>query len=83
MLKLSGNPTRKAIVPYSLINPKTRLAPILNLVERRELTSRLPTDMLAALNEALVEPLVLCPEPMTIDAPVRVDEQPLTLAINC
>lgn len=72
----------RVVVPYSPVDPKTRLEPLLTPAERRDLAACLLDDVLSVLAEAAVDPLVLSPESVPVEVPVRVDERPLSAAVN-
>ncbi len=70
------------VVPYAPDAPKTRLEPVLSPAERSTLARVMLEDVLEAVRAAGHEPTVLSTEPLEIDAPVIVDERPLTEAVN-
>lgn len=70
------------VVPYSPIDPKTRLAPVLDPVERQTFAELLLDDVLSVLETALVDPVVLSPEPVSVGVPVCVDKRSLSVAVN-
>lgn len=70
------------LVPYDAHEPKTRLGPFLTATERRSVARSMLADVLAALASAGAEPTVLATDEIDADAPVRVDERPLTPAVN-
>ena len=72
----------QVFVPYDARDPKTRLASLLDADERRRLARAMLADVLDALQEAGREPTVLATEPIDCDAPVTVDDRPLTPAVN-
>lgn len=72
----------RVVVPYSPVDPKTRLGSLLTPAERRALAACLLDDVLSVLPTAAGDPLVLSPRPVPVDAPVRVDERPLSAAVN-
>jgi 2-phospho-L-lactate guanylyltransferase len=72
----------RVLVPYRVEEPKTRLAPMLNLQERCELSRLMLTDVLTAIQAAGYEPTVLSTAPLSIQDEVIVDERPLTVAVN-
>lgn len=71
----------RAIVPFAAARPKTRLADVLDVEERRAFARVMLDDVLAGLPDR-AEPLVVATEPVNIDAPVEVDDRPLTEAVN-
>lgn len=72
----------RVLVPYRVSEPKTRLAPMLDTQERRELSRLMLTDVLTVVREAGYEPTVLSTAPLSIQAEVSIDERPLTVAVN-
>lgn len=72
----------RVLVPYRVEEPKTRLAPMLETRERRELSRLMLTDVLTAIREAGYEPSVLSTAPLPIQDEVTIDERPLTVAVN-
>jgi len=69
------------VVPFGAARPKTRLSPALDADERREFAHAMLRDVLAALPDRH-DPTVLATAPVECDAPVVVDERPLTEAVN-
>ena len=70
-------------VPFAVERPKTRLSSVLSADERRALARAMLTDVLATLETAApVTPTVLATAPVEADAPVTVDDRPLTEAVN-
>jgi 2-phospho-L-lactate guanylyltransferase len=72
----------RVVVPYAASDPKTRLADALSPEERRAFADAMLTDVLAAVRATGREPEVLATAPVEADAPVVVDERPLTEAVN-
>lgn len=72
------------VVPFGVQSPKTRLAPLLVDDERRDFAVAMLRDVLDAVRDAGGTPLVLADAPLgePIDAPVAVDDRPLTDAVN-
>lgn len=70
------------LVPYDAREPKTRLGPFLTGAERRSVARAMLADVLAALSGVGVEPTVLATDDVEVDVPVRVDDRPLTPAVN-
>jgi len=70
------------VVPFAVERPKTRLADLLPVEERREFAHAMLTDVLSAVRGAGREPTVLATGQADVDAPVAVDDQPLTEAVN-
>ena len=73
----------KAIVPFKLKDPKTRLSNVLSLEERAELARRMLLDVLDVLAE-FAEVVVLVPPKTELDLDVKVeeDDRDLNSAIN-
>jgi 2-phospho-L-lactate guanylyltransferase len=71
----------RVLVPYRVDEPKTRLAPMLDTQERRELSRLMLIDVLTAVHEAGYEPTVLSTASLA-DREVIIDERPLTAAVN-
>ncbi len=72
----------RVFVPFDARDPKTRLAPLLDEGERRTVARAMLRDVLAALREMSHDRCVLATEPIDCDCAVRVDERPLTPAVN-
>ncbi len=69
------------LVPYDARDPKTRLGPFLSADERRAVARAMLGDVLGAL-PAETDPTVLATDDVDVDAPVTVDDRPLTPAVN-
>ncbi|WP_276298968.1 2-phospho-L-lactate guanylyltransferase [Halorussus lipolyticus] len=72
----------RVVVPFAASDPKTRLADALSAEERRAFADAMLEDVLAAVRATGREPEVLATAPVDVDAPVTVDERPLTEAVN-
>ena len=72
----------RLVVPFDADAPKTRLAPLFDAAERAAFARVMLEDVLGALREAGREPTVLATADVDCDAPVEVDERPLTEAVN-
>jgi len=72
----------RVVVPYAAREPKTRLADVLSPDERSAFAAAMLTDVLAAVRETGQTPEVLATAPVDVDAPVTVDDRPLTEAVN-
>ncbi|WP_135537040.1 2-phospho-L-lactate guanylyltransferase [Halostella pelagica] len=73
----------RVIIPYDGKNPKTRLSEVLDHSERVAFGRAMLRDVLAVVRGVGGDPLVLSPTPVDIeDCPVRVDERPLSRAVN-
>ncbi len=69
-------------VPFDADEPKTRLSSLFDADERRNLSRAMLADVLDAVREAGWEPTVLATAHVDCDAPVVVDERPLTPAVD-
>lgn len=72
----------RVLVPYDAERPKTRLDGVLDADERAAFAAAMLADVLAAVRDAGHDPTVLATARVDADAPVRVDERPLTPAVN-
>jgi 2-phospho-L-lactate guanylyltransferase len=74
----------RVVVPIDVDRPKTRLAPVLDAEERRTFALAMTEDVLGAVRDAGLDPLLLAtgPVPASIDAPAVVDDRSLTAAVN-
>src|SRR6056297_3165111 len=72
----------RVVVPYAAAEPKTRLADALSPAERSAFADEMLADVLAAIRATGREPELLATEPVETDAPVTVDDRPLTDAVN-
>ena len=72
----------RVVVPFAADTPKTRLGDVLTAAERTAFARAMLRDVLAAVREAGHQPEVLATAPIDVDAPVTVDEHPLTAAVN-
>lgn len=70
----------RVIVPFGTSDPKSRLSPLLDTDERREFAEAMLGDVLDALNGH--GPEVLADASVDCDAPVTVDDRPLTDAVD-
>lgn len=78
------------VVPFDAREPKTRLAPVLDADERAAFARAMLGDVLDALDALDADapgatdrqPTVLANAPVDVDAPVTLDERPLTEAVN-
>lgn len=75
-------PDMRVVVPYAGSEPKTRLADALDADERAGFARAMLDDVLGAVRATDREPEVLSTRPLDLDAPVLVDERPLTPAVN-
>jgi len=78
----------RVVVPFAPERPKTRLAPVLDEAGRAAFARVMLDDTLSVLSTlddergVSVDPLVLSTAPVDCDAPVVVDDRPLTDAVN-
>lgn len=72
----------RVVVPFDADDPKTRLAPVLGAGERAAFATAMLRDVLETVRAAGHEPEVLSTASAGVDAPVTVDEQPLSPAVN-
>ncbi|WP_049979610.1 2-phospho-L-lactate guanylyltransferase [Halolamina rubra] len=74
----------RTVVPFSTDRPKSRLADVLTPDERREFAAAMLADVLAALDgvDRDLDVTVLATDSVDVDAPVVVDDRPLTAAVN-
>ncbi len=72
----------RLVVPLDADAPKTRLETLFDAEERAAFARVMLEDVLAALDAAGREPTVLATAPVDCQAPVEVDERPLTDAVN-
>jgi 2-phospho-L-lactate guanylyltransferase len=72
----------RVVVPFAASDPKTRLADVLSADERAAFAAAMLDDVLAAVRATGREPEVLATAPVEADAPVTVDQRPLTEAVN-
>ena len=72
----------RVVVPFDARRPKTRLSDVLDANERRAFADAMLTDVLETVRRAGHDPTVLTNDHVESDAPVTVDERPLTPAVN-
>lgn len=72
----------RVLVPYRAEEPKTRLAPVLDIEERRELSRLMLADVLTVIGTVGYEPIVLSTASLPIEHEIVIDERPLTAAVN-
>ena len=72
----------EVIVPFSTDRPKSRLSDALTPDERSAFARAMLDDVLDAVATAGGEPRVLATDAVDVDAPVTVDDRPLTEAVN-
>jgi 2-phospho-L-lactate guanylyltransferase len=72
----------RVVVPFDATDPKSRLSGVLDADERRDFAAAMRADVLAAVSEAGRTPELLATAPVAADAPVTVDDRPLTDAVD-
>jgi len=72
----------RVVVPFAAETPKTRLDDVLDADERDGFALAMLRDVLDAVRDAGEEPEVLATAPVSVDAPVTVDDRALTPAVN-
>ena len=72
----------RIVVPFEGENPKTRLSDVLAPDERTAFARVMLQDVLDVVRAVGATPTVLATTPIDVDAAVRVDERPLTPAVN-
>jgi 2-phospho-L-lactate guanylyltransferase len=72
----------RVFVPFDASDPQTRLSPVLDRDEREAFAAAMLADVLGAIRAAGHEPTVLATDPVERSCAVRVDERPLTTAVN-
>jgi 2-phospho-L-lactate guanylyltransferase len=72
----------RVVVPYRVEDPKTRLSELLDGEERTAFARAMLDDVLAAIDRAGHRPEVLATGPIETAYPVRVDDRPLSEAVN-
>ncbi|MFC3477400.1 2-phospho-L-lactate guanylyltransferase [Halobacterium litoreum] len=73
----------RVVVPFDAANPNSRLSSVLSADQRRGFAAAMLADVLSAVRDAGGEPTVLAAAPVDgVDAPVAVDDRPLSVAVN-
>lgn len=72
----------RTLVPFDATSPKTRLDPLLDAAERRDFARAMLADVLSTLAATSADPVVVATAAVDCDAPVEVDDRPLTAAVN-
>ncbi|EMA43216.1 2-phospho-L-lactate guanylyltransferase [Halococcus saccharolyticus] len=72
----------QVVVPFDPQSPKTRLAGVLDPTERKRFARAMLRDVLDAITATGMAPTVLSTATLDIDAETRLDERPLTSAVN-
>jgi 2-phospho-L-lactate guanylyltransferase len=69
-------------VPFDACDPKTRLSDLLDADERETVARAMLRDVISALDATDHQPTVLATADVDCEVPVRVDDRPLTPAVN-
>jgi 2-phospho-L-lactate guanylyltransferase len=72
----------RTLIPLDLTTPKTRLSTLLSPPERETFATVLLEDVLSAVAETDLDPVVVATEPVSVDVPVRLDDRPLDAVVN-
>ncbi len=72
----------KAVVPFKVISPKSRLSPLLTPEERTKLALLMLDDITSVLREAGIDIVLLTTKPFKYDAEVAISEKDLNAALN-
>jgi len=72
----------ETLVPFAADGPKTRLSGVLDADERFEFARAMLLDVCTAVEGAGGSPTVVSTRPLDLDAPVVVDDRPLSAAVN-
>lgn len=72
----------RVLVPFDAREPNTRLTPFFTADQRREFAAVLRGDVVDAIRAAGHEPELLSTGAIDADCPVRIDERPLSTAVN-
>lgn len=73
----------RTLVPYTPLDPKSRLEPILDRDLRTEFAEVMLFDVLDALKAVGASPIVVSPEPIdSVDVPIEIDDRPLSEAVG-
>ena len=72
----------RVLVPFDSRDPNTRLSPVLDVDERREFATVMREHVVTTVRGAGHEPELLVTESVEADCPVRVDDRPLSVAVN-
>jgi 2-phospho-L-lactate guanylyltransferase len=72
----------RVLVPFEATDPKTRLGPLLAPDERAAFARAMLRDVVAAVDDAGHDPEVVATAPVDVDAPVTIEERPLSPAVN-
>ncbi|WP_424006761.1 2-phospho-L-lactate guanylyltransferase [Haloferax denitrificans] len=72
----------RVVVPFGGREPKTRLASFFDADERRDFAVSMLRDVLDAVRAAGGDPAVVADAPVSVGAPVTVDDRPLTAVVG-
>jgi len=72
----------RAVVPFAAETPKTRLSSVLDPEERESFARAMLRDVLSVLHDAGLDAEVLATADVDTEAPITVDERPLSDAVN-
>ena len=72
----------RVIVPFAVHDPKTRLSSLFEPDERAAFARAMLHDVLHSIDATGHQPIVLATAPTDFDAQVRVDDRPLSDAVN-
>ncbi len=72
----------RVLVPFAATDPKTRLAETLDAEERVAFARAMLEDVVSAIRATGRDPELLATDRVDVDAPVTVDDRPLTEAVN-
>ncbi len=72
----------RVLVPFDVREPKTRLSAVFTASQRASFARIMLTDVLSVLQQAGHDPTVVSTAELSCECPVRVDQRPLSDAIN-
>lgn len=72
----------RVLVPFDASDPNTRLSSVFDPTQRREFAAIMRTDVVETIRAAGHQPELLATESIDARCPVRVDDRPLTPAVN-
>ncbi len=72
----------RVLVPFDSREPNTRLSPVLDDDQRREFAAVMRDELLGVIRAAGHDPELLATESVESETPVRVDDRPLSAAVN-
>jgi 2-phospho-L-lactate guanylyltransferase len=82
MISLPSIDTMKAVVPFKVVNAKSRLSTLLTLEERTKLALLMLDDITGVLKEAGLGVVLLTTTPFSYDAEIVISEKDLNSALN-